>query len=168
MDTFQFRQFISRPHHFSIETFLDFMLAGHIVDGRGGGLVIGRSHDEGNIYLISQTANDPSRFTFTACLEGGEYLVNHRAYQSHRARLHAINQDRGDTSSLPAIKPAAQTRIINTVAEPFDKIILMDWREMFIANKFSTAAHLAELERINDSASDFAVCDLGHLGFPGE
>lgn len=55
------------------------ILAGMIVDGRRGGLVIDNEHI----------------FAFTGHLEGGEYIVNHVAFETHSQRLFEINSDRG-------------------------------------------------------------------------
>lgn len=168
MDTHDFKYFVAQKHHISIATFVQLYLDGHIVDGRNGGLVIGRSHAEGNIYFLAHYSDDFLKFAFTGHMEGGEYLVNHLAYSQHRERIHEINQDFDDEYSLSNLSIGTHTRVINTTADPFDKAILMDHRDMFIVNKYSTAKHLEELEQINNSASDFVFCDFGQMGMKDE
>jgi hypothetical protein len=47
---------------FSKDTFYQMIVSGWTVDGRAGGLVVGRSHDDGNIYMIQETGD--GRFLF--------------------------------------------------------------------------------------------------------
>ncbi|NDV96453.1 hypothetical protein D0T84_16250 [Dysgonomonas sp. 521] len=56
---------------FSKEEFFELLKNGQIVDARNGGLVIGRSHNEGNIYMIVENENG---YIVNAHMEGGEFL----------------------------------------------------------------------------------------------
>ena len=58
----------------SNDEFMAMFHAGFIVDGRFGGLVVGRSHAAGNIYMIQPDGR--GGFGVHSHLEGGEYSVS--------------------------------------------------------------------------------------------
>ena len=118
-----------------------------IVDARNGGLVIGRSHDEGNIYMIRQLYPE-YRFEFCSNLEGGEYIICYEAYVKYKQRIEEINayKQYGDTVDLYDI---CKCNILLTQNEPFDKLLLIDHRGQFIVNKRATSKFLFEIDCIN-------------------
>jgi hypothetical protein len=98
-------------------------------------------------------------------MEGGEYIVNHRATEQHMQRLREINED-GHRLPQPVgvdRAPAGCFRIINTVAVPYNRAMWIDPRGQFIVNRAATARHFDELQRINESVTDFAQCDFAIL-----
>jgi len=130
------------------ETVLGMFLDGYLIDARAGGLVIGKSHEEGHIYMVQRDEDD---FIFINVMEGGEYILCHEAYCAKEKRLEFINRD-----TLPVTEPVIPdiyhraTRVINTSATPDDKILLIDEREQFIVNAVSTRRYFNELQAIND------------------
>lgn len=147
---------------FSKETFQAMIANCWIVDGRGGGLVLGRSHSDGDILMIQERNN--GTFYIPACLEGGEYILNYDAYQADEERLEQINGFKEIHTSLPSIKINSKTRILNTHAEPHDKMLWIDSRGQFIVCKSATAKYLQELDELNHTANGFLSCNLNFLG----
>lgn len=146
---------------FSKETFHQMIAAGWIVDGRGGGLVLGRSHDGGNIFMIQELAD--GRFHIPSHLEGGEYILNFDAYTSARERLEQINAFKDNIEHISSISITPKSRVLNTHSEPNDKILWIDRRGQFIINKRATTRHFQEIEEINYKFNGFVSCDLDVL-----
>ena len=133
---------------------------GLVVDGRAGGLIVGRSHSTGDIYMAWQ--EDDGGFTVSlaeCCLEGGEYIVNASAYLASQERINEINQFKEPQPERNHLELSPITRIFNTHAEPNDKLLWIE-RGQFIVNKHATARHLKELEELNAHKNSFVICDF--------
>lgn len=131
------------------------IMAGGIVDGRAGGLVIGRSHSQGDIHMIQYT---DGKFSAYRCLEGGEYIMNKSASEAFADRLVEINNYKVDgfSESQFNLRPL---RTIITFAEPHDKFLFVD-HEQFVVNRAATALNLEELELLNESVNQYAQFDM--------
>lgn len=66
---------------FSKQEFEQLSKEGKVVDARRGGLVVGRSHDEGNIYMLKQYGEG---YRVINHMEGGEYVICHEALMTHK------------------------------------------------------------------------------------
>lgn len=138
----------------------DLLLSGRIVDGRAGGLVLGRRHDEnlvGGIYIIRTT---PEGFVILReNMEGGEFVVNANSSRMQRERLEAINQWKEGTGELPPLPVTPILRVLSVSAEPFDKLL---WLELgqFIVNRRATAAYFNEIHELNRTGNLHLSCDL--------
>lgn len=128
----------------SPEQFAKAFTYGWIVDGRGGGLVLGRKHGEGHIVMIQPTASF-GVFKFIGYMEGGEYIMSRAATDAHRQRIEEINRDSDPCDNEIVFGPTS--RIIRTDAEPHDKLLVVD--AQYIINARSTRRHFQELESIN-------------------
>lgn len=146
---------------FSKEIFLKMVSSGWIVDGRGGGLVIGRSHAEGNIAVVQEQPD--GTFHIRAYMEGGEYILNHEAVKGNEERVEQINSETGLHETTPILEITPKTRTLNTHSEPCDKMLWIDSRSQYIVCKSATAKHLQELETINHAVNGFVSCDLNNL-----
>jgi hypothetical protein len=144
-----------------METFFQMMVDGMIVDGRGGGLVIGRSHSDGNIYMIQEISEE--RFSIVGNLEGGEYILNFDAYLSAKERLEEINSFKDEIEHMSSLCVTHKSRVLNTHSEPNDKLLWIDMRGQFIINKRATTKYFEEIEGINHRFSSFMNCDLNIL-----
>ena len=135
-------------------TVMDIFHQGGLVDGRRGGLVVGRSHEEGGIYILQQTEAD--RYEIQANIEGGEYVLSHKALLKFRERLEEINSWYENGSLVKTISVTSRTRVINSSATPHDRLILFDFRGQFVVNNLATTEFFEELEQMNDEAGDFS------------
>ena len=133
----------------------EMILIGFILDGRSGGLVLGRSHEEGNIYTITER---DGKYECSACMEGGEYLINKRSSAENKSAIIKINTF-NEPHAFPPIELNNFVRIFNTSAEPNDKIILIEYGQ-FIINKNATAKHLPEIEKINNKNNPYLYCHI--------
>lgn len=133
------------------EEFQQFWNADEIADARRGGLVVGRSHAEGNIYMIRQCANIVA-YEDCSNMEGGEYIINHGACLLHKDRIEYINSflfreynvDMEEVCRTPLI-------ITQRLDSDKDRLLLIDNRGQFIVNKHATCVFLKELNEINQS-----------------
>lgn len=147
------------PPSFSRDTFNWMIHAGWVVDGRSGGLVLGRTHDEGDIIMVQCVHDGTDKVVVVATMEDGEYIINLNASNSESARLEEINKITGDLPddlAFPLIKD--ECRVLNTHAAPLDKLIWVEAGQ-FIINAFATSKHLEELESINDLGNCHTTCD---------
>jgi len=131
----------------SKEQFEEMLQCKMIADARNGGLVIGRSHDDGNIDMIRLLRNK-SGYEYCSKLEGGEYILCHEAYLKYKQTIIEINSYKqyGDKVDLYDV---CKCNIILTQNEPFDKTLLIDYRGQFIVNKRATSKYLYEIDCIN-------------------
>ena len=128
------------PVFISEEEFLHLLNDGQIVD-----VVIGRSHDEGNIYMIVKIQNG---YTIKEHMEGGEYIINHKSSVKHWDRIKAINSVVGNTRLID-IDILRHTPLLVTQSTPKDKFLLIDEQGQYVVNKNATCLFLKELNEIN-------------------
>ncbi|TLG92979.1 hypothetical protein FEM54_06045 [Pseudomonas edaphica] len=128
----------------SQEDFARCFINGWIVDGRDGGLIVGRRHLEGHI-LMFQPAGELGEFEQFGFVEGGEYLMSKDATELHFDRLLEINSDKAPCDT--EIVYSADSQIINTRAEPHDKFLIV--HSQFIINREATKRHFKELQELN-------------------
>lgn len=135
------------PTFVTANEFVPLLLAGWIIDGRNGGLIVGRSHADGNIIMIShcETSGDYKLIGF---VEGQEFILNRVATAKHFDRLTEINSDQSPCDF--SIETTPESRIIHTTASPHDRFLLVDYSQQYIINRNATRRHFAELERLNN------------------
>lgn len=126
----------------SYNQFKELFKGGYIVDARCGGLVLGRSHAEGNIYMVREC---PSGYDVFSSMEGGEYIIRHEAYLQHKDRIISINKEKPERYFID-IDVLRKTPILQVSPIQY---ILIDYRGEFIVNKKATCYYLEELNRIN-------------------
>lgn len=127
---------------FSNDEFKELFKSGCIVDARCGGLVLGRSHDEGNIYMIREC---PGGYEVCGHMEGGEYIIRHEACLRHEDRIISINKEKPERYFID-IDILRKTPILQVLPE---QCLLIDYRGAFIVNKKATCYYLEELNRLN-------------------
>lgn len=118
---------------------------GQVVDATRGGLVIGRSHDEGHIHMFVETENGyENKFN----MQGGEYIINHDAYLKHKDRIEFINSHKHAEQYIP-VSILCKTPLLITQGIEYDKYLMIDPRGQFVINNAATALFLEELNKIN-------------------
>jgi hypothetical protein len=144
--------------------FINLIMKGWVIDTRAGGLVIGRSHDQGNIYMFRFIYNVTSfKISFAGNIEGGEYIVNYSSYLHSKKRFDEINNFYEPTTNISDIKLTEKSRFFNTHATPSDKLLLIENNHIFVINKFATAKHFEEIEHLNSLNNSFLTCDICKL-----
>jgi hypothetical protein len=137
----------------SASAFYRLVAEGIVVDGRAGGLLIGRRAEEGGIALIRQRGD--SFILEKRRVSGGDFVMNEHVsdadYLPKGARLTACC-DR-------------ECRTILTAASPDDKILWLDWEQMVLPRE-SVNHWLPLLEAMNEYANTRAFCDLEEVFEP--
>jgi hypothetical protein len=128
----------------SQDDFLRSFINGWIVDGRDGGLIVGRGHDEGHIFMFQGT-DALGEFEHVGFVEGGEYIMSTDATAHHYRRLEEINSDKSPCDEQIVVTRDSQ--LIHTRAEPHDKFLIV--HKQFIINRNATKRHFDELEILN-------------------
>lgn len=120
---------------------------GKIVDARRGGLVVGRSHDEGNIYILKHCDEG---YRVINHMEGGEYVICHEALVTHKDRIISINNKQMKCKFVDIDVLRHTPLLITAQKGGIDKFLLMDDRGQFVVNKGSTCYFLDDLNWMNE------------------
>lgn len=137
---------------FSNETVTDLLATGHAVDGAAGGLILGRSHDEGGIYFLKNLGDC---YRLIGEVEGYEYILNIAASYLVRNSFKDINDRKRDWQEpFAEYIPADSTRVIDTrlpIGSLYEaKYILFEGRgQQAIINKHSSLVYLRQLDELN-------------------
>lgn len=137
-------------------------LSGKIVDGRAGGLIFGRTYEEGAILAVQKMGFE---YIIRGFVEGGQFVVNAEGASHHAGRLKAMNS--GDTlreivSSISEAAPLDASQLIVTHARPHDRLVLLDWAQVIVTTE-AAAKHLVELSEINRAINPYLECDHREL-----
>lgn len=124
-----------------------------IVDGAKGGLICGRSHKEGGIYVIHLNSDQDCELTFE--IEGFEYLVNPFGSESNLTLLTSINKKHsGEIHTFKKYEIPPNIQILDLTmkmidGKEFQPIILFSKGPQQVVNKLSTQKYLQEIDQIN-------------------
>lgn len=123
---------------------------GGFIDAKYGGLVIGKTHGEGGIIIVSPNA-DGETIDIAAEMEHGEYIMNHEATIKYKDRLSEINAD-SDFDGCISIDDIRLKRVL-FAGKTFAAIVFA-YGEQYIINRNSTAKYLDELETMNNECNN--------------
>ena len=151
---------------YSTEALVGLILHARIIDGRPGGLVVGRRHSEGHVFMYKPRLDGAGKtcgIEYSGALEGGEFLVNHASHAMNKAFLDQINQagreerqahpKTNEERALP-LDVSASLRVLNTHRNDVDRIILVDERGQFVLNRVATVRNLHRIMELNDRDRD--------------
>lgn len=132
---------------YSLKTMQDYVQKGWAIDATMGGLVMGRSHDEGGVFIWVKRGND---YVLEAEVEGFEYILNLGATHFFREYSKVFHQPEKH-KSLGNIQysPPAHIRILDTTHSVEPKYLLFDTGGFSVINKYSTFGYLETLDKMN-------------------
>lgn len=139
-------------YSWSADDFLQAFVNGWVVDGRAGGLIEGRLHEEGHIVMLQPSIETLGEFELLGLIEGGEYVMSPKASSAYMQRINDINSDTSPCSPSPNRRPS---RIIHARAEPHDKFLIIQ-KGQWIVNIQATNRHFEELDQMNN---EFNFCN---------
>lgn len=120
-----------------------------VIDARRGGLIVGRSHDDGGITVVRANYKDGFPLWAELEMEGMEFLMNPAATEKHRCRLMEINSLNQPTD--------ASDDGCNIACDVYNveggNAILITNYEQAIINKYATRRYIRELCELNDNPS---------------
>ncbi|MET0636140.1 MAG: hypothetical protein ABWZ25_08920 [Chitinophagaceae bacterium] len=146
-DTYYFQQ------PFSYGEINELLSKGYAVDGRSGGLVLGRSHDDGGVFFLTDVGTE---YHLMGELEGYEYIFSVAAQTILGNSFDQINNwERDADEPFEEFNIPESIRVINTVpdnhAPMLSKLILFEglFGIPHIVNKHSTKRNLQNIDSFN-------------------
>lgn len=124
-----------------------YVKSGLAVHARSGGLLVGRSHEEGGILFWIKDGND---YVLKGEVEGYEYILNGGASSYFSEYLGLFNnhvEHAVDTFKIYLPDPIVS--IIDTREDEEAKFLLFDHQDFWIVNKHSTKGFLKTLNEMN-------------------
>jgi hypothetical protein len=144
------------PDQISERDFQEMVRKGLVVDGRAGGLILGRDYENGGIYVVMKVGTG---YCLHSIVEGGEYALNWEASALNAFRLDQINAGLVEDEEPPTYDLAGVVRCLTTTANPDDKLLLLHWGQKVISRE-AASKHIQELMQINSAVNSFTNCDL--------
>ena len=135
---------------------------GVIVDGRAGGIVIGKSFEQGGVPIIFQRGREFLIHSFT---QNGEFILNRVASTRNLERIKAINAG----MARPPVSTEGEgmsviSRLIITEGEPCDRFLWLNWSQVAVTSDH-VEQHLVELDAMNSETNPYSYCDA-EMYFP--
>ena len=119
---------------------------GQVTDARKGGLVLGKSHEQGGIYILIK--NDSGGYSVEGEMEGWEYVLSREATKRNSYRIKEINESNElDHSKFKEYNIPLGITILDLRGKIFQ--LLYFEKGQSIINKMSSKYSLQELEEIN-------------------
>ncbi len=133
----------------SKEEFSGLLKEGFAIDGRLGGYVVGRSHEEGGIKCFIETDEG---FELIAEIEGGEYIINGGGAAEFEKELASLNALYDTESSLEEPVCISEYTCVYNTKGTQEKILWVSGGG-FIMNKYATRKYFQLIEKINFSSN---------------
>ena len=131
---------------YSLNEMDELIKKGLAIDGTLGGLILGRSHDDGGIYFWTK---EDSFYVLKGEVEGFEYILNFGAtkyYSKITDRFHCYDEHKND---FVEYIPPAGIKILDTRTDFEPKFLLFDFDDFSIINKYSTKGYLKTIDTMN-------------------
>jgi hypothetical protein len=136
---------------FSFEEVDRLLKEGKAVEATMGGLILGRSHDEGGIYFLVKR---DGRYVLEGEVEGYEYILNLGATWFYEKSTHIFHQHEKHTTPVFDIyEPAPHIVTIDARHPDGAKYILFETGGFSIMNRYSTKGYLETLDRMNKAVT---------------
>lgn len=135
---------------FSLAQMKEYVNEGRAIDATMGGLILGRSHDEGGIYFWLKKGD---YYSLEGEVEGYEYILNFGAtdfFKESSKRFHQYEKHKG---SFEEYLPMSHIKILDTRREIEAKFLLFDDNEFSIINKYSTKGYLETIDNMNKTVT---------------
>jgi hypothetical protein len=147
------------PTQISPREFLRLFAKGYIVDGRMGGMILGKDSGDGPARLIFKVG---STYLLQGFVQGGCFLVNREASALHRQRLVKIATGLTRNEVVPESHTDEIGQLIVVTGYPHDRLIWTEFGQM-VVNKEPAMKHVIELGRINLSPNQYLMCDYHEI-----
>jgi hypothetical protein len=145
------------PLDLGTSKFEEMLFSGAIVDGRRGGLIIGKRFSEGGIPIIFQRGRE---FLVHSFVQHHEFILNRVASVRNLTRLKAINAGLTLNEEVPPQAASPElSHLLITSAEPCDKFLWLNWNQCSVGAEY-VDRHMAELNQLNDETNPYGYCDV--------
>lgn len=136
---------------FPIKTMKDYEKKGWAIQATMGGLVLGRSHDEGGIFVWIKNGN---HYVLEAEIEGYEYILNPGAACYYKKIFPEFNKPyEHKYLGSPSYDPPAHITLLDTQHPMEPKFLLFELGHFAIINKYSSSGYLDTLDKMNKAVT---------------
>jgi hypothetical protein len=136
---------------YPINTMKEYEEKGWALQASGGGLVLGRSHEEGGIFCWIKQETD---YVLEAEIEGYEYILNPGAAYYYQKIFDQFNKPKEHSYlSEPCYNPPPHIKVLDARGTFEPKHLLFELGHFAVVNKKSTSGYLETLEEMNNAVS---------------
>lgn len=144
------------PDQIPVEEFQELLMQGKIVDGRCGGMLLGKNPTEGPTRIVFKLG---SSYVLHGSATGGCFIINGVAAARNMSRIKAIHAMLTMRETVTPEDAGAECgQLIVTTAYPHDRLLWLDYMSAVIAPE-PTQKHMGELQRMNFDPNPYLRCD---------
>lgn len=134
----------------------DYINKGCAIDATYGGLIIGRSHEEGGIYFWVKKEN---YYVLKGEVEGYEYIMNFGATNYYSKITDRFHQHDLHKHNFVEYEPPSHIKLLDTRHNFEPKFLLFDFGGFSIINKYSTKGYLNTIDEMNKAVTFEVIGD---------
>ena len=131
---------------YSVAQMQEYINQGRSIDATLGGLILGRSHDEGGIYFWTK---QDDYYSLEGEVEGYEYILNFGATSFFKESSKRFHQYEKHIQNFEEYLPLPHIKVLDTRHEKEPKFLLLDDNAFSIINKHSTKGYLNTIDEMN-------------------
>lgn len=135
---------------FSIEKVQEYLENGRAIDATMGGLILGRSHDEGGIYFLVKKGD---QYVLEGEVEGYEYILNFGATKFYSKSCDRFHQYENHKHDFVDYSPPSGVTLLDTKSEGEPKFLIFNSDTFSIINKYSTKGYLITIDQMNKAVT---------------
>lgn len=131
---------------YSVEKMQEYISEDRAIDATLGGLILGRTHDEGGIYFWTKQGD---YYSLEGEVEGFEYILNFGATSFFKESSKRFHQSKKHKQNFEEYLPLPHIKVLDTRHDIEPKFLLLDDNEFSIINKHSTKGYLNTIDEMN-------------------
>lgn len=135
---------------YSLATMEEYLKNGKAIDATKGGLILGRSHDEGGIYFWIK---EDDYYVLEGEVEGYEYIMNFGATKYYSKSCERFHQYENHKHDFVEYIPSSDITLLDTRHGVEPKFLLFDDNGFSIINKYSTKGYLNTIDQMNKAVT---------------
>lgn len=135
---------------YSLEKMNEYLKNGLAIDATMGGLILGKSHDNGGIYFWVKRGEV---FVLEGEVEGFEFVMNQGATHYFSKTTDRFHQPELHKHEFIDYEPDRNIKLLDTRSLKFPKFLLFNSGGFSIINKWSTKGYLNTLNEMNKAVT---------------
>lgn len=135
---------------YSTATMENYMAEGKAIDATLGGLILGRSHNQGGIYFWVKKEES---YVLEGEVEGFEYILNFGATNYYSKSMHWFHKYEEHKHDFKEYTPPSHIKLLDTRQAIDAKFLLFDIGGFSIINKYSTKGYLNTIDQMNKAVT---------------
>lgn len=135
---------------YSLAQMEEYLNKGRAINANMGGLILGRSHDDGGIYFWVKKGD---YYILEGEVEGYEYILNFGATNFFTESTKRFHQSENHKHNFEEYLPSSNIKTLDTRNDPEPKFLLFDYNSFSIINKHSTRGYLNSIDQMNKAVT---------------